>query len=173
MQALLLVPVLFLPAILLPRAAFSATARPLDLPYRRTVEVWPCNHTPHQATAKSTVDSTTSPSPISTTGVSHNIIDEHTFTHSDQGHVHSNEGNSHSSQDAAVVGSSRNAVVTQLDQIVAEHNTTQLFGEYCSAISCDMHSALIHRDVGTGHSSIFNTACSCLRIAIVLPSPHF
>ena len=126
MQALLLVPVLFLPVILLPRAAFSNTVRPVALPSVRTVEVWPCNHTPHEHTVSSISDSTTSPSPISTTGVSH-----------------STPGVSHtvSSGREGAVSSSHQQVSSQLDRVVAEHSVTQLAGKPAvhSTISHSLH----------------------------------
>ena len=114
LQALLLVPVLFLPVILLPQAAFSHTARPVALPSVRTVEVWPCNHTPHEHTVSSISDSTTSPSPISTTGVSYSTVEaSHTVNSGREG----------------AVSSSHEQVSSQLDQLVTEHSVTQLAGK--------------------------------------------
>lgn len=120
-QALLL-PILFLPALLLPRAAFSKSASPIAPPTARTVEVWPCTHTPHQQTASSISDSTTSPSPISTTAVSHRVSSHHDAP------VSSNHDE--------VVSSSRQHAVTQLDHIVAEHSVAQLAGGSYQSVSC-------------------------------------
>lgn len=132
LQVLLLVPVLFLPAVFLPRAAIGATAKSLAVPSVRTVEVWPCTHTPHQQTVSSISDSTTSPSPISTTAVSlsspQEVEQAHSFDHA------------HSDQSAGAVSSSRDTVVTQLDHIVAEHNTTQVVGESPVRICIPAHA---------------------------------
>ena len=119
-QALLL-PILLLPVLLLPRAAFSKSASPVAPPTAQTVEVWPCTHTPHRQTASSISDSTTSPSPISTTAVSHRVSSHHDAPVS--------------SKHDEVVSSSRQHAVTQLDHIVAEHSVAQLAGESYQSVS--------------------------------------